>query len=87
MQSDRLNHIGFKQLSQAIGTQSFMMGIHTLVGNIFAQIMHQMAIIVEQAGGDYGRAFAILTGKSGALESVLRLRYVFAISLMTAFSV
>jgi hypothetical protein len=49
--------------------------------------MHQMSIIVEQAGGDYGRAFAILTGKSGALESVLRLRYVFAISLMTAFSV
>ena len=87
MQSDRLNHIGFKQLPQAIRTQGFMVGIHTLIGNIFAQIMYQMAIIVEQAGGDNGRNFAILAGKSGALESVLRLRYVFAISLMTAFSV
>ena len=87
MQSERFNHFGFEQLSQAIGTQGFMVGIHTSIGNIFAQIMHQMAIIVEQAGGDHGRAFAILTGKSGALESVLRLRYVLTISPMTAFVV
>ena len=84
MQSDGLNHLGFKQLSQAIGTKSFMMGIHTLIRDILAQIMHQMAIIVEQAGGDNGRAFAILAGKSGALESVLRFSHVFAILLVAA---
>ena len=48
-----------------------MMGIHTLICDVFAEIMHEMTVIMQQAGGHNGRAFAIAACKSGALKGVL----------------
>lgn len=84
MQSDGLNHLGFKQLSQAIGTKSFMMGIHTLIRDILAQIMHQMTIIVQQTCRNNCWTFTIIAGKGGTLKGVLGLGHILAILLVAA---
>jgi hypothetical protein len=63
-----------------------MMGVHTFVGNIFAEVVHQMAVIVQQAGGHHGRVFAIMAGKGGTLKGVLRFGHVFAVMAVATFA-
>jgi hypothetical protein len=72
-------------VGQQHGTKFFMTGVNAFTGNVFAEIMQHMAVIVKQAGDNESIWFAILTSKLRCLQCVFEFADVLAIMAIPAF--
>jgi hypothetical protein len=63
-----------------------MPGIHTLVSDVFAEVMQHVAVVMQEAAEHERIRFTVLSGKLGGLQSVLLFTDTFAVVTMSAFA-
>ena len=73
MKSNRFRHRFIKDLSQVTISKFFMSIVHSLIGSVIRQRMHQMPDVVQQRGCDQSRRSVCLNGQRGTLQCVLSL--------------
>lgn len=84
---DRFDDHRCEPFLQNLGTEILVTGVQATICDIFAEIMRQMAEIVEETGRDDRWILAVFLCESGTLKGVLRLCDVFAIMPMTTFGI
>jgi hypothetical protein len=82
MHADRFDHFGSEPLLQLVGTDSFMSGIDSAIGDVFTQVVDQMAVVMKEAGYNHFRRLAGLLGEGGALKRMLKFSDVFPVAAM-----
>jgi hypothetical protein len=67
MQPHRLGHLRAEMLHQPGMAEQFMLVINASIGRVIAQIVHEVANIMQQRGCDHGIAQPILLGQPSGL--------------------
>ena len=86
MQSNGLHHLGRKPGCEAVRANVFVACVHTMISDVFAQVVEQMTVIMKQASGHQGWILAVARRQCRALKTVLLLRHMFPIGPMSTLT-
>ena len=79
MEADGFHEGVIKPLAKAVGPNVLMAGVDPAIGDVLAEVVQKMPVVMEQAGRHDDRFLASIAGEGGALEGVLLFGDVFAV--------
>ena len=82
MHADRFDHCWAEPLLQLVGPHALVPRVDTMIGDILAEIMQEMPVIMQEARDDDLRSFPSLLSEGGALQGMLKFCDVLSVAAM-----
>ena len=87
VEADGLDDFGREPCGKTLCAEIFVGRVDAVVGDVFAEVVAEMAKIVNEAGGDHLGRLAGFASEGGALEGVLGFGDGFAVETVAALAV